>query len=214
MAETVRIGIIGAGWPGQQHARGCLAAGGFKLVAVSDLIPERRKKLMAEFSIAREYADAHDLLKDVEIDAVSICLPNDLHAPISAAALKAGKHVIVETPPGLSAAESRRMQAHSQKHGKVLVYALQRRFGSHEQAAKAAIARGLVGGEVARCGEGERDAAEAEALRAVGAQIISAPPGRALAASPPAPVGIPSELSPVAAPWLTSVSKCSIWPGS
>ena len=47
MAETTRVGIIGAGWPGAAHARGYLTAGGFKLAAVADLIPERRKKLMA-----------------------------------------------------------------------------------------------------------------------------------------------------------------------
>ncbi|MGA2499278.1 MAG: Gfo/Idh/MocA family oxidoreductase [Tepidisphaeraceae bacterium] len=145
MAETVRVGIIGAGWPGQQHARGYLAAGGFKIVAVSDLIPERRKKLMAEFSVAREYADALDLLKDVEIDAVSICLPNHMHAATATAALKAGKHVLCETPPALSAAEAKRLQTQSQKYGKTLMYAFQRRFGPHEQAAKAAIAKGFAG---------------------------------------------------------------------
>src|SRR5512140_2547334 len=99
MAETIKVGIVGGGWPGAAHARGYLAAGGFRLVAVADLIPERRKKLMAEFQVPREYADAMDLVADREIDAVSICLPNDLHAPIAKAALKAGKHVLCETPP-------------------------------------------------------------------------------------------------------------------
>lgn len=142
---AIRVGILGGGWPGGMHARGYLAAGGFKVVAVADLIPDRRKKLMAEFQIAREYADAAELLADREIDAVSICLPNHLHAPTAIAAMKAGKHVVCEKPPGLSAAEARKMAKAAEKHGKVLLYALQRRFGGHELAAKQAIAKGFIG---------------------------------------------------------------------
>ena len=70
-------------------------------MAVADLIPERRKKLMAEFGIAREFAEAKDLLADKEVQAVSLCLPRPLHAPIAAAAFKAGKHVLCEAPPAI-----------------------------------------------------------------------------------------------------------------
>jgi predicted dehydrogenase len=145
MGEQIRVGIIGCGWPGAAHARGYLGAGGFKLAAVADLIPQRRKKLMAEFQIPREYSDAKDLLKDKEIDAVSIGLPNHMHAPVALAALRLGKHVLCEKPPATSAAEARRMDAAAKKNGKVLLYSLQRRFGPHEQAAKAAVAKGYVG---------------------------------------------------------------------
>jgi predicted dehydrogenase len=145
MGEQIRVGIIGCGWPGAAHARGYLAAGGFKVAAVADLIPDRRKKLMAEFQIPREYSDAKDLVKDKEIDAVSIALPNHMHAAVAQAALRAGKHVLCEKPPAISAAEARRMDAAAKKNGKVLLYSLQRRFGPHEQAAKAAVAKGYIG---------------------------------------------------------------------
>jgi predicted dehydrogenase len=145
MPETVRVGIIGAGWPGGAHARGYLSAGGFKLAAVADLIPERRKKLMAEFQVPREYSEAKDLLNDREIDAVSVCLPNHLHAPIAQLALRMGKHVLVETPPAVGPAEARKIDAAAKKYNRVLLYALQRRFGGHEQAAKLAVAKGFAG---------------------------------------------------------------------
>ena len=90
MAETVRVGIMGAGWPGQQHAKGYDASGGFKIVAVSDLIPGRREKLQAEHKITTVYAEAKEMLADKEIDAVSICLPTFLHAPITVAAPLSG----------------------------------------------------------------------------------------------------------------------------
>src|SRR5436190_11166898 len=112
MAEIVRVGIAGAGWPGAAHGRGYREAGaGFKVVAVADLIPDRRKKLMAEFGAAREYADAKELVADEEIDAISVCLPTTLHAPIVNAALKAGKHVLCEGPPARNAKEARQMEA-------------------------------------------------------------------------------------------------------
>ncbi len=145
MAETVRVGIMGCGWPGQKHAEGYAAAGGFKIVAVADLIPARREKLQAEHKIATVYAEAREMLADKEIDAVSVCLPTFLHAPVAVAALKAGKHVICEKPPAMNAKEARRIEVASRKAGKVVLYAVQRRFGGHEQAAKQAIAKGYAG---------------------------------------------------------------------
>jgi predicted dehydrogenase len=144
-AQAIRVGIIGGGWPGKAHAKGYDASGGFKLAAVADLIPARRKALMDEYRIAREYADGNELIADPEIDAVSICLPNHLHAPMAIAALKAGKHVICEKPPGLSEKEAQRMESAAAKAAKVLLYGLQRRFGGNEQAARQAIAKGYAG---------------------------------------------------------------------
>ncbi len=145
MAETLRVGIIGAGWPGQAHARGYKESGGFKLVAVADLIPDRRKKLMGEFGISKEFADGMELIADKELDVVSVCVPNHQHAAMSAAALKAGKHVLCEKPPALNAKEARRIQAAAVKAGKVILYANQRRFGGGEQAARQAIEKGYAG---------------------------------------------------------------------
>jgi predicted dehydrogenase len=145
MAESIRVGILGAGWPGAAHAKGYKEAGGFKIVAVADLIPERRKKLMSEYGIGREFADAKELLADREIQAVSLCLPRPMHAPMAAAALKAGKHVLCEAPPATSLRETRQMESASTKAGKVLMYALQRRFGGNEQASRQAIDKGYAG---------------------------------------------------------------------
>lgn len=145
MAGTLRIGIIGAGWPGAAHARGYQAAGGFKVVAVADLIPARRKALRDELGIAREYASAEELLAGEPLEAVSVCLPTHLHAPVVRVALRAGRHVMCEKPPALNAAEAQKMQNAAAKAGKVLMYALQRRFGPAEQAARMAIHKGYVG---------------------------------------------------------------------
>lgn len=145
MAEQIRVGIAGAGWPGMAHARGYKEAGGFKVVAVADLIPDRRRKLMQETGATLEFADAGELLADKTIDAVSLCLPNHLHAPMTLKALRAGKHVICEKPPTLNAREAQQVHKAVEKSGKVLLYGTQRRFGGAEQAAQQAISKGYAG---------------------------------------------------------------------
>jgi predicted dehydrogenase len=146
MAEQIRAGIIGGGWPGGQHAIGYKEAGGFRIVAVADLIPERRRHITSKFNpSAREYNEAHELIKDREVDVVSVCLPTHLHAPITLAALKAGKHVVCEKPPAMNAAEARKIEKAAAKAGRVVVYGVQRRFGGAEQAAKQAITKGYAG---------------------------------------------------------------------
>jgi predicted dehydrogenase len=145
MAQAIRVGIAGAGWPGKKHAEGYRAAGGFELTAVADLIPARRSQLMAEGGFAREYANYAELLADPGIDAVSICLPNYLHLPAALAALKAKKHVLVETPPFLNGGEARKAHAAATRAKKVLMYAAQRPFGAGALAARQAIDKGYLG---------------------------------------------------------------------
>jgi predicted dehydrogenase len=145
MSKKLRVGIAGGGWPGQAHAKGYMAAGGFEITAVADLIPDRRKKLMSEFGATREFATAEELVADPSIDVVSVGIPTHLHGPVALAALKAGKHVLCETPPATSAKEVRQLAKAAEKAGKVLLFALQRRFGGPEQASQQAIAKGYAG---------------------------------------------------------------------
>jgi len=145
MAQGIKVGIIGGGWPGGAHARGYKEAGGFKVLAVADLIPSRRTKLKEMTGATREYAEAMELVADKEIELVSVCLPTYLHAPVTIAALKSGKHVLCEKPPTLDVKEARKIEAAATKAKKVVMYSVQRRFGGGEQAAKQAIDKGYAG---------------------------------------------------------------------
>lgn len=145
MAQAIRVGIIGAGWPGLRHADGYRNAGGFDVQAVADLIPARRKALMEQFAVSREFASYDELLADEQIEAVSICLPNHLHLPAALAAFKAGKHVVCEPPPATTLGEAKKIAAAAAKARKTLLYGLQRRFGGNEQAARQAIEKGYAG---------------------------------------------------------------------
>lgn len=145
MSQTIRLGVMGAGWPGARHAEGAKASGGFRVAAIADPIPERRAGIAREHPGIREFNQAIDLTREKDLDAVTVALPNHLHADLAVAALRAGKHVLVEKPPGLNAKDARRIAAAAEKSGKTVLYAFQRRFGGAEQASRQAIAKGYAG---------------------------------------------------------------------
>ena len=98
MSDKVRIGIIGVGTIGSVHATNYEKVENAEVVALCDILPDRLAEKAKTHNVAKTYADFNDLLADPEIDAVSVCTPNDMHAPIAIAALKAGKHVMLEKP--------------------------------------------------------------------------------------------------------------------
>ncbi|HEX5689136.1 MAG TPA: Gfo/Idh/MocA family oxidoreductase, partial [Roseiflexaceae bacterium] len=144
-ASPLRVGVIGAGWPGERHAEGYQALGTAKVVAVSDLDANRRAAFAALYGVPRTYADYNDLLADPEVEAVSIALPNFLHAPVAIAALTAGKHVLCEKPPAVTLAEAHAMAEAAKHHGRLLVYALQRRFNPASEMLRERLAEGTLG---------------------------------------------------------------------
>lgn len=91
------------------------------------------------------YTNYKDLLSNEEIDAVSVCTPNYLHAPISIAALKAGKHVLCEKPMATTKEEAEEMIEVSKQTGKKLMIAHNQRFVSSHVKAKELIEKGEIG---------------------------------------------------------------------
>lgn len=127
MAE-LRVAIIGTGSVAHLHAEACLATPGVRLKAVVEVVPERARAFADRYRVPDVYADYRDVLKDPSIDAVIVCLPNYLHAPVAVAALEAGKHVLVEKPLATSAAEAAQVVAAQQATGRTLMVGLNNRF--------------------------------------------------------------------------------------
>lgn len=126
MTKKLQVGIIDAGWPGQQHARAISAGKTAILNALAEPNEQRAVKFSQTFAPKKVYQDYGDLLGDRRVDAVVICLPNHLHFPATLAVLRAGKHVLCEKPPTLNGAEMRVLQEEAQKRG--LTYFLSRQF--------------------------------------------------------------------------------------
>ena len=105
-SPPLRAGVIGLGEIGQFHLQGLARAAGAVAVAVADVDEALCSRTAAERA-ARSYTAYEDLLEDPDVDLVSICLPHALHRPAALAAIRAGKHVLVEKPLALTARECR-----------------------------------------------------------------------------------------------------------
>ena len=145
MSRKVRLGIIGVGWPGREHLKGLKTCADAEIVALCDLDDSLLKDVAKQYEIERTYADYRELLKAKGIDAVSVCLPNFLHCPVTVDALKSGKHVICEKPPALNAQEAQKMAKAAEEAGKVLMYALVMRFGEAAKLVKDYVTKGELG---------------------------------------------------------------------
>lgn len=141
----VRIGVIGVGAIGTVHTKAYAKVADAEVVAMCDILPDRLKAKAAEFGIAKTYADYNQLLADPEIDAVSVCVPNNMHAPIAIAALNAGKHVMLEKPMTLNPDLARDIIAARDKSGKKLQMGMVWRQKDEAQLVKQAIANGRLG---------------------------------------------------------------------
>lgn len=145
MAKKTKVGIIGLGWPGREHLKGYLKSQRAEVVAVCDANTELAQSIADEHGIAGVYADHKQMLRHSDVEAVSVCLPNFLHAPISLDALRAGRHVICEKPPALDAKQAKRMADAADKAGRTLMYALCQRFSGPAKLVKSYIDAGELG---------------------------------------------------------------------
>ena len=91
------------------------------------------------------YSDFDEMLARERPDAVGVFTPNNLHCEFTVKALNAGAHVLVEKPMAPTAADARKMVDAAAKAGRVLMVAMQRRFGGIERAIKDALASGAIG---------------------------------------------------------------------
>ncbi|MGV3723571.1 MAG: Gfo/Idh/MocA family protein [Actinomycetota bacterium] len=116
-----------------------------RIVACSDINEEAARKAATDFDIPHVFTDYREMLKMDEIDAVSICTPNYLHLQPTIDALEAGKHVLVEKPLAMNAAEGKLMVAAAHRTGKKLQVGLMTRFLAPAQALKRFIDAGDMG---------------------------------------------------------------------
>ena len=110
----LRVGVVGAGWMGHVHARAYLRVRQHwsdlpmrpEVLAVAESVPSAATRFQDSFSTPQVYADWRDLVADESLAAVSVTAPNFLHREIGVAVAEAGKHLWIEKPVGLSAADA------------------------------------------------------------------------------------------------------------
>ena len=110
-----------------------------------DIIPERAAAAVEKYGCGTAVQDYHDVLKDPEVEAVSVCTPNNMHAAIAMDALRAGKHVLCEKPAARTYAEALEMQKVQHETGKVLNIGVVNRFNDSVRRIKEYIDAGKLG---------------------------------------------------------------------
>src|ERR1700676_1085291 len=103
MNKRLRTAVIGTGFVGRVHVEAIRRLGFVDIAAIVDVNIAQAERYAREVGADNAIADYKEVIADPPIDAVDICTPNTFNAPISKAALEAGKHVICEKPLATSA---------------------------------------------------------------------------------------------------------------
>lgn len=145
--RKLRAGIVGCGGIANgKHLPAMKRNGHFEIVAFCDLIEERAQKAKEEYGTpdAKVFTDYQELLKE-DLDAVYVLTPNNAHAPVSIAAMEAGKHVMCEKPMAKTYAEAKAMVETAERTGKLLNIGYQNRYRADSIYLKSACQDGELG---------------------------------------------------------------------
>ncbi len=150
MGKVIKVGVIGAGSIGRVHIDAYKKAKDVEVLAVADTNGAAAEQAARTYGIPKSFSDPKELIREADVEAVSVCVPNAFHAPLAIEALKAGKHVLCEKPPAMNAKEADAMAQAAKKAKKVLMYAFVNRFQAESQALKKYIEAGDLG-EIYHC---------------------------------------------------------------
>lgn len=118
--NAIRVAIVGCGRISGLHQIGYRGREDAKIVAVCDTNKSLAKKKAKEWGVDKVYGDYQQVLADKEVDVVELLTPHHLHCSMTVQAAQAGKHISVQKPMALSAAEADEMIAAADQAGVVL----------------------------------------------------------------------------------------------
>lgn len=145
MAGKLKVGVIGVGGIAATHMPGWAESQHAEAVAGCDVSEGALQSWGEKYGVKKLSTKADDLINDPDIDIIDICTPNNYHAPLAIAAMKAGKHVICEKPLAPNPAVIRDMIAARDATGKMLMTAQHFRFSGVAKAMKAELDTGVLG---------------------------------------------------------------------
>ena len=140
----VGVAVIGLGVYGEIHARVYASDPSVNLIGVCDLRSERAESLAAELGCAA-FTDYAALLRDPEVEAVSVALPDYLHFDAAIAVLGAGRHALVEKPLATEEDQCLELIRTARANGVHLMTDFAQRWSPHIQHAKTAVTSGALG---------------------------------------------------------------------
>ncbi|MBQ4087103.1 MAG: Gfo/Idh/MocA family oxidoreductase [Clostridia bacterium] len=145
MEKKIRLGIIGAGNFSVSHICGIKNLPFAELVAICDINPEAVKERAETYGIPHTYTDYKKLLERDDVDAVTLPLPDQVHAKIAVDAMRAGKHVLCEKPMALSREDCSLMVQTARQTGMQLMVGQVGRYTPAFVKAKEIVESGEIG---------------------------------------------------------------------
>lgn len=183
MADTVRVGVIGAnperGWAAEAHLPALAALDGVELTAVATTRPASAAAAARRWGASAAYADGHELIEHADVDLVTVALQLPHRGDLVTAALAAGRNVYCEWPLALDAPGAARLARLAGDAGVHHVVGLQGRAAPAVRYLRQLVVGGAVG------------------------EVLSA----ALSYAAPSSVTLPRHLVPLADTWR------GVWPG-
>ncbi|GHJ26153.1 Gfo/Idh/MocA family oxidoreductase [Streptomyces hygroscopicus subsp. hygroscopicus] len=153
MVSTLGVAVVGFGWMGRVHTQAYVRLPHHfpqltvrpELIAVADEVPGRAEEAAERYGFATAARDWHEIAADPRIRAVSVAAPNFLHREIGTAMARAGKHIWIEKPVGLTADDARAVAAAVAGAGVQGAVGFNYRNAPAVQTARAMIAAGEIG---------------------------------------------------------------------
>jgi predicted dehydrogenase len=121
LSNSVRVGVIGAGYWGPNIVRNLYEAPGAEAVAVADLSQDRLDAISKRFPAVRVTTDYRELIDDPSIDAICVVTPVGTHRKLAEEAFAAGKHVFVEKPLARTVSDAEAIVRAGERAGKTLM---------------------------------------------------------------------------------------------
>ncbi len=143
--EKVKVAVIGCGTISPNHIKAYTKNERTDIKYLVDIRPERAKKLAEKFHVPHTTTDFREILHDKELEAVSICTPNDTHAKIAIACLDAGKHVLCEKPAAINMKQVNEMKAAAERNKRILNIGVVNRYNTAVNKIKEMIDNGDLG---------------------------------------------------------------------
>ncbi len=146
LSAPVRVGVVGCGGASQIIHLPILSRNPkVELRAVCDIDIRKASVIANRFSIPHVFGEIEEMVSHVELDAVFIVTPNNMHLPMSLIALREGLHVFIERPAARNAAETRRIARTADEHDCSVMVGMNSRFREDIRQLKDIIARKTLG---------------------------------------------------------------------
>ncbi|WP_284581445.1 Gfo/Idh/MocA family oxidoreductase [Streptomyces sp. 2P-4] len=119
--EPLGVAVVGAGYWGPNLVRNFQASPAFRLRWLCDLDADRARKVLGGYSTVQATSDYEAVLADPAVDAVAVATPAGTHLDVALAALRAGKHVLVEKPLAATYEDGLRLVTEAEERGLTLM---------------------------------------------------------------------------------------------